>query len=67
MQLHVSVMFNMHKKWSGSVVYAATETRENETGNVNTGYPSSFQNGLTCFCHVSVYGSLQFRPVYNST
>ena len=27
MQLHVSVMFNMHKKWSGSVVYAATETR----------------------------------------
>ena len=31
MQLHVSVMFNMHKKWSGSVVYAATETRENVT------------------------------------
>ena len=28
---HVSVMFNMHKKWSGSVVYAATETRENVT------------------------------------
>ena len=27
MQLHVSVMFNMHKKWSGSVVYAATEAR----------------------------------------
>ena len=23
--------FNMHKKWSGSVVYAATETRENVT------------------------------------
>ena len=23
MQLHVSVMFNMHKKWSGSVVNAA--------------------------------------------
>ena len=22
MQLHVSLMFNMHKKWSGSVVYA---------------------------------------------
>ena len=31
MQLHFSVMFNMHKKWSGSVVYAATETRENVT------------------------------------
>ena len=31
MQLNVSVMFNMHKKWSGSVVYAATETRENVT------------------------------------
>ena len=31
MQLHVSVMFNMHKKWSGSVVYAATEMRENVT------------------------------------
>ena len=31
MQLRVSVMFNMHKKWSGSVVYAATETRENVT------------------------------------
>ena len=27
MQLHVSVMFT--SKWSGSVVYAATETREN--------------------------------------
>ena len=64
MQLHVSVMFNMHKKWSGSVVYAATETRENVTKPVTeTGYPSCFQNGLTCFCHVSVYGFLQFRPV----
>ena len=31
MQLHVSAMFNMHKKWSGSVIYAATETRENDT------------------------------------
>ena len=31
MRLHVSVMFNMHKKGSGSVVYAATETRENVT------------------------------------
>ena len=31
MQLHVSVMFNMHKKWCGSVVYAATEMRENVT------------------------------------
>ena len=31
MQLHVSVIFNMHKKWSGSVVYSATEMRENVT------------------------------------
>ena len=29
--LNRSLMFNMHKKWSGSVVYAATETRENVT------------------------------------
>ena len=29
MQLHASVMFT--SKWSGSVVYAATETRENVT------------------------------------
>ena len=29
MQLHVSVMFTSY--WSGSVVYAATETRENVT------------------------------------
>ena len=67
---HVSVFLkcggNMHKKWSGSVVYAATENarKRHETGNGNTGYPSCFQNGLTCFCHVSVYGFLQFRPVY---
>ena len=37
--------------------------KRHETGNGNTGYPSCFQNGLTCFCHVSVYGLLQFRPV----
>ena len=37
--------------------------KRHETGNGNTGYPSCFRNGLTCFCHVSVYGSLQFRPV----
>ena len=37
--------------------------KRHETGNGNTGYPSCFQNGLTCFCHVSVYGFLQFRPV----
>ena len=35
-----------------------------ETGNGNTGYPSCFRNGLTCFCHVSVYGFLQFCPVF---
>ena len=38
--------------------------KRHETGNGNTGYPSCFQNGLTCFCHVSLYGFLQFRPVY---
>ena len=37
--------------------------KHHETSNGNTGYPSCFQNGLTCFCHVSVYGFLQFRPV----
>ena len=37
--------------------------KRHETGNGNTGYPSCFRNGLTCFCHVSVYGLLQFRPV----
>ena len=39
--------------------------KRHETGNGNTGYPSCFRNGLTCFCHVSVYGFFQFRPVYN--
>ena len=37
--------------------------KRHETGNGNTGYPLCFRNGLTCFCHVSVYGFLQFRPV----
>ena len=37
--------------------------KRHETGNGNTGYPSCFRNGLTCFCHVSIYGFLQFRPV----
>ena len=40
--------------------------KRHETGNGNTGYPSCFRNGLTCFCHVSVYGFLQFRPVDNA-
>ena len=40
--------------------------KRHETGNGNTGYPSCFRNGLTCFCHVSVYGFLQFRPVMDS-
>ena len=40
--------------------------KRHETGNGNTGYPSCFRNGLTCFCHVSVYGFLQFRPVQES-
>ena len=37
--------------------------KRHETGNGNTGYPSCFRNGSTCFCHVSVYGFLQFCPV----
>ena len=37
--------------------------KRHETDNGNTGYPSCFWNGLTCFCHVSVYGFLQFCPV----
>ena len=40
--------------------------KRHKTGNGNTGYPSCFRNGLTCFCHVSVYGFLQFRPVNRS-
>ena len=40
--------------------------KRHETGNGNTGYLSCFRNGLTCFCHVSVYGFLQFRPVLAS-
>ena len=62
MQLHVSVMFNMHKKWSGSVVYAATETRENVTKPV-TETQVIRRVSRTCFCHVSVYGFLKFCPV----
>ena len=38
--------------------------KRHETGNGNTGYPSCFRNGLTCFCHASVYGFLRFCPVY---
>ena len=51
MQLHVSVMFNMHKKWSGSVVYAATETRENVTKPVTETQVIRrvFQNGFSTF------------------
>ena len=55
---------------SGPVpLYTQQRKREkrHETGNGNTGYPSCFQNGLTCFCHVSVYGFLQFRPVTHRT
>ena len=65
MQLHVSVMFNMHKKVVRfrCIRSNGNARKRHETGNGNTGYPSCFQNGLTCFCHVSVYGFLQFRPV----
>ena len=41
--------------------------KRHETGNGNTGYPSCFRNGLTCFCHVSVYRFMQFRPVLGVT
>ena len=38
-------------------------SKRHETANGNTGYPSCFRNGFTCFCDVSVYGFLKFRPV----
>ena len=59
MQLHVSVMFNMHN------LYTQQQKREKTSRNRQRKHRLSvvFQNGLTCFCHVSVYGFLQFRPV----
>ena len=59
-------MFPLCLRKSGPVpLYTQQRKREktSRTGNGNTGYPSCFRNGLTCFCHVSVYGFLQFRPV----
>ena len=59
-------MFPLCLRKSGPVpLYTQQRKREkrHETDNGNTGYPSCFRNGLTCFCHVSVYGFLQFRPV----
>ena len=38
-------------------------SKRHETANGNTGYPSCFRSGFTCFCDVSVYGFLEFRPV----
>ena len=38
-------------------------SKRHETANRNTGYPSCFRIGFTCFCDVSVYGFLEFRPV----
>ena len=38
-------------------------SKRHETANGNTGYPSCFRIGFTCFCDVSVYGFLEFRPV----
>ena len=38
-------------------------SKRHETANGNTGYPSCFRNGFTCFRDVSVYGFLEFRPV----
>ena len=37
-------------------------SKRHETANGNTGYPSCFWIGFRCFCHVSVYGFLEFRP-----
>ena len=37
-------------------------SKSHETANGNTGYPSCFRIGFTCFCDVSVYGFLEFRP-----
>ena len=70
MQLHVFVTFascgNVKcqevvrfrcKRSNGNV------SKRHETANGNTGYPSCFRIGFTCFCDVSVYGFLEFRPV----
>ena len=38
-------------------------SKRHKTANGNTGYPSCFRIGFTCFCDVSVYGFLEFRPV----
>ena len=38
-------------------------SKRHETANGNTGYPSCFRIGVTCFCDVSVHGFLEFRPV----
>ena len=38
-------------------------SKRHETANENTGYPSCFRIGFTCFYDVSVYGFLEFRPV----
>ena len=38
-------------------------SKRHETANGNTGYPSCFRIGFTCFCDVSVYGFLEFHPV----
>ena len=51
------------RKHGGCIRSNGNARKRHETGNGNTGYPSCFRNGLTCFCHVSVYGFLQFRPV----
>ena len=53
------------KKWYGSGVTASNGdvSKRHKTANGNTGYPSCFRIGFTCFCHVSVYGFLEFRPV----
>ena len=42
-------------------------SKRRETANGNTGYPSCFRIGFTCFCDVSVYGFLEFRPVRATT
>ena len=38
-------------------------SKRHETANGNTGCPSCFRIGFTCFWDVSVYGFLEFHPV----
>ena len=42
-------------------------SKRHETANGNTGYPSCFRIGFTCFCRVSVYGFLDISSCDSDT